>query len=131
MQGAMEVLKSENNRCYLKLVTAEDLLTWHVDIEDETMELQVGKGRFELLETVSKKNHLAVGYQTLLDLIDGRLNLMPALRDDRVFLLADLQALDQFDRVFSRLMKGLLACPSAPALVTEFRAQVSQEELSV
>ena len=66
--------------------------------------------------------HLRVGHRALLDIVDGRLSIEEALRQDRLEMRGDLRVVSDVFEALVIYVRGAIRCPSSPHLLSEFRA---------
>ena len=65
---------------------------------------------------------LGVTREVALDLLEGRVSWITALRDERVTLYTPISRAARLDLALRSAISGLVRCPSAPALLSRLRA---------
>jgi SCP-2 sterol transfer family len=122
LASALAALAREVPAAYQGVTAALDGVALRVEIGRSPCVLRFASGAHRFAAADERADaEVASDPGTLLDLIDARISLPTALREDRLWLRGPLETLVRFDRALALFFAGALRGKSFPALLEDLR----------
>lgn len=123
MQASLEVMRVECRPAYERLCELLEGRQVQLSVDGEEVILSFAADSIAVLTEakVHPMARMSVSRRTILDLVDGVINLQDGIIDGRVALQGGLQQLLLFHEGWLTYLRGAARCPTFPYLLERFR----------
>jgi hypothetical protein len=129
LASALALLARETPLAYQAVAHALDGVALRVRVGGAPFVVSFARGAHAFANARAHADaDVASDVATLLDLVDGRVSLVPALRSERIALRGSVAVIARFDRALTAFFAGAVRGESFPGLLADFRSRGTPEE---
>jgi len=118
---SLELLAAESPQAYAQLARALDALPLALEVDGAAMRLVFEQGHHAVCDAAPAPVLLRTSRPAILDLVDGRVTLIAALRTERLWLQGKPKSLVRFDAALRAYLAGAVRSPSFQPLLADYR----------
>jgi hypothetical protein len=118
---SLDLLGAETPQAHARLAHALDALPLALEVDAEAMLLVFERGRHALRDAAPASVLLRTTRSAILDLVDGRIGLVEALRGERLWLQGAVASLVRVDAALRAYLAGAVRSPSFLPLLADYR----------
>lgn len=123
LQASLDVMQVECRPAYERLCELLEGMQVHLSVEGEQVTLSFAGDGITVLPNATANPMVRISFsrQTILDLVDGVINLQVGIIDGQVGVQGGIQQLLLFHEGWLTYLRGAARCPSFPYLLERFR----------